>query len=223
MSKNSKLRFAVIATDVVAFRINNKRLEILVVTATSKFFKDMKALPGGLVKPEETTDQSAIRHLTNKGGFIGAYVEQLYTFSDIDRDPRGRVVSVGHIALLSSKEAKLESKNKETDVCWCSVKDLPKLAYDHDNIASVAIDRLRTKVEYSTIIRHLLPKEFTLTELQNAYESILGRKLDKRNFRRKIIKLSIISKVGRTSSDGVSRPAELYHFAHKGIKTIEII
>lgn len=222
-SSNDLLRFAVLATDTVAFRLEQGRLEILLTQATSEDFKGMEALPGGLIRPEETAEQSAIRHLVDKGGLSGAYLEQLYTFSDVDRDSRGRVVSVAHLALLSPEESTLESERVRTQSRWCSIISLPKLAYDHDHIITVALERLRARVEYTTIIRHLLAKEFTLTDLQSAYESVLGHDLDKRNFRKKILALKLISDTGRTRTQGASRPAVLYRFAHKGVKTIEIL
>lgn len=221
-----KLRFAVLATDTVAFRIKNRQLEILLVKVVIPDFRGKEGLPGGLIHPEETAEQSSIRHLTNKGGVVGAYIEQLYTFSDVDRDPRGRVVSVAYLALFSPNETRMTEREvgERANVRWCPVSDLPKkLAYDHDIILSAALDRLRARIEYTTIIRHLLPKEFTLSELQQAYEAILSRNLDKRNFRKKILALDLVSKTGRKRTQGASRPAELYHFAHGGVKTIEIL
>lgn len=217
------LRFAVLAVDTVAFRLREKTLEVLLIKVKNIAFKGMEGLPGGLIDPEETTDQAAVRHLVQKGGLEGAYIEQLYTFSDIDRDPRGRVVSVAHLGLLAPHETRLESRAVEEQARWCPVEAVPHLAYDHDHILSTGIERLRARVGYTTIIRHLLPKEFTLTELQQAYETILGHELDKRNFRKKIASLGLVSATGRKRIQGASRPAELYRFASKGIKTIEIL
>jgi 8-oxo-dGTP diphosphatase len=117
----------------------------------------------------------------------------------------------------------LESEKVRTQSRWCPVSTLPKLAYDHAHIIAVALERLRARIEYTTVIRHLLPKEFTLTDLQSAYESVLGHDLDKRNFRKKILALGLVTETGRTRIQGASRPANLYHFAHKGVKTIEIL
>jgi len=222
-----KLRFAVLATDVAAFRLHEGVLEILLIPITNvPEFKGMRGLPGGLIDPKETAEQAAVRVLTEKGGLTGGYLEQLYTFSDVDRDPRGRVVSVAYLALFAPNEARLESEGREgadSGARWCPMSNLPSLAYDHDNIAQVALERLRARIGYTTIVRHLLPKEFTLTELQKAYESILGYSLDKRNFRKKIQVPGIVSATGRMRTQGASRPAQLYRFAHKGVRTIEIL
>lgn len=220
---NTPLRFAVLATDTVAFRLFNNTLEVLLISVTNPAFAGKEGLPGGLITPEETAEQAAVRHLTDKGGLAGAYIEQLYTFSDVDRDPRGRVVSVAHLALFSPDEARLESREAQEAGRWCPVESVPKLAYDHDTILRTALERLRARIEYTTIIRHLLPKEFTLTELQMAYESILAHELDKRNFRKKILALGLIAETGRTRTQGASRPAALYKFARPGVQTIEIL
>jgi 8-oxo-dGTP diphosphatase len=216
------LHFAVLATDTVAFRLHQGQLEVLLIPVTNPTFKGKEGLPGGLIDPKETAEQAAIRHLTLKGGLSGAYVEQLYTFSDIDRDPRGRVVSVAYLALFAPDEAELES-GAEKGARWCPVASVRHLAYDHDTILAVALERLRARIEYTTIIRHLLSHEFTLTDLQQAYESVLGHDLDKRNFRKKILALELVAETGRTRLAGASRPAALYKFAHKGVKAIEIL
>lgn len=216
------LHFAVLATDAVAFRLHAGQLEVLLIPVTNPAFKGKEGLPGGLINPKETAEQATIRHLTDKGGLSGPYIEQLYTFSDVDRDPRGRVVSVAHLALFVPDEAELQSGAGQ-GVRWCPVTSVPKLAYDHNHILSVALERLRARVEYTTVIRHLLPKEFTLSDLQSAYESVLGHDLDKRNFRKKILALALVAETGRTRISGASRPAGLYHFAHKGVRTIEIL
>ncbi|MBP9749287.1 MAG: NUDIX domain-containing protein [Candidatus Pacebacteria bacterium] len=216
------LRFAILATDTVAFRLHSGRLEVLLIPVENPDFTGKEGLPGGLIDPKETAEQSAVRHLANKGGLSGAYLEQLYTFSDVDRDPRGRVVSVAHLALFAPDEASLET-GAVRGARWCSVTSVPKLAYDHDRILATALERLRARIEYTTIIRHLLPREFTLTDLQSAYESVLGHELDKRNFRKKILALALVAETGRTRTTGASRPAALYHFAKKGVQMIEIL
>lgn len=214
------LRFAVLATDVIAFRLHKRELEVLLIPVIIPEYLGMQGLPGGLIKPEETAEQAALRVLTDKGGLIGTHLEQLYTFSDVDRDPRGRVVSVAYLALMAPGESEVRA---DSAVRWCPIRSLPTLAYDHTKIVALALERLRARIEYTTIIRHLLSREFTLTELQEAYESILEHPLDKRNFRKKILALGLISETGRKRTQGASRPAELYQFAHKGVRTIEIL
>lgn len=215
------LRFAVIATDTVAFRVHAGHLEVLLIQVTNTHFEGMEGLPGGLIAPNETAEVAAARHLSEKGGLSGGYLEQLYTFSDVDRDPRGRVVSVAYLALFGPEEARLQDTTERAR--WCPVSNVPALAYDHGTILRTALERLRARVGYTTIVRYLLPTEFTLTDLQSTYETILGHPLDKRNFRKKILALTLISETGHTRTQGASRPAALYHFVKKGVQTIEIL
>jgi 8-oxo-dGTP diphosphatase len=218
------LRFAVLATDAVAFRLGETgTLEVLLITATTDAFKGQPALPGGLIAPEETAEQAVVRHLTNKAGLFGGYLEQLYTFSDVDRDPRGRVVSVAYTALFSPHETVLAERAATHNAEWCPMQHVPHLAYDHDHILNTAVARLQARITYTTIIRHLMPREFTLTELQKAYEAILGHEMDKRNFRKKILAVGVLNETKRKKTEGLTRPATLYTFAGSGVKTIEVV
>ncbi len=219
--KSKKLLFAVLAVDAVVFRLNEDQLEVLLVFVARDLYKNKKAHPGGLVMPDETAEQATERLLKDKGGLQGVYLEQLYTFSRVDRDPRGRVVSVAHLALVPSDY--VPQKQIETEAEWVPINKLPKLGYDHDEITEVARERLRARVGYTTIIKNLLPREFTLTELQQAYEIVLGHTLDKRNFRKKILCLNLVESTGEKRTIGASRPAELYRFIHKSIQSIEIL
>ena len=223
-STEKELRFAVLATDAVAFRLNeNTELEVLLITATTQAFAGKPALPGGLIAPTETAEQAVVRHLTDKAGLFGGYLEQLYTFSDVDRDPRGRVVSVAYTALFAPHETALAENAAAHHAAWHSVRNAPHLAYDHDHILNVAVARLQARITYATIIRHLLPREFTLTELQKSYESILGHELDKRNFRKKILATQVLHETKRKKTEGLTRPAALYAFRGEDVQVIELI
>lgn len=212
------LHFAVLATDTVAFRVHDNSLEVLLIKVSIPEFTGMEGLPGGLIDPKETAEESATRHLLEKGGVSSKYIEQLYTFSDITRDPRGRVVSVAYMSLVPPILTGVTG-----DARWCAVQKLPTLAYDHTEIVQTAIERLRAKVEYTTIIQKLMPHEFTFTELQQAYETVLGRDLDKRNFRKKFLALSLLQKTGNKRTEEAFRPAELYSFTNNQVETIEIL
>jgi 8-oxo-dGTP diphosphatase len=219
-----ELHFAVLATDSVAFRLDEKNgLEVLLVEATTNVFEGQPVLPGGLVAPHETAEESVRRHLSNKAGLEDGYIEQLYTFSDVDRDPRDRVVSVAYIALFPMQDATIGESGKERKAEWCSVARVPHLAYDHDHILNTAVARLQARITYTTLIRHLMPREFTLTELQKAYEAILGHELDKRNFRKKILALDILKETGNKKTEGLTRPASLYTFTGSTVQTIETV
>ncbi len=214
---------AVIATDIVIFTIKDDDLKVLMIKMKKDPFKNLWAVPGGLVKVDESVDSSAKNHLRNKTGVGNVYLEQLYTFGGVDRDPLGRVVSVAYFALVPGDNLQLKTTADYEDVDWFSVEDLPGLAYDHKKVIKVAIERLRAKLEYTNIVYSLLPREFTLTEMQKIYETILKREIDKRNFRKKILSLGIIKKTENKTSGGASRPAYLYKFKSRKPEVIEII
>jgi len=151
------------------------------------------------------------------------YLEQLYTFGGVNRDPFGRVVSVAYIGMLPTSEIKTKTTEEHKKIEWFSVDKLPLLAYDHKKILKLAISRLQSKLEYTNIICNLLPEEFTLTEMQKAYEIILKKELDKRNFRKKIDSLNFIKETGINTVGGAHRPAKLYKFINKKVQNIEIL
>ncbi|MEM4724984.1 MAG: NUDIX domain-containing protein, partial [Candidatus Hadarchaeum sp.] len=159
-------------------------------------YQGMWAIPGGFVEADESLDAAARRELAEETGVTDVYLEQLYTFGDPDRDPRKRVISVTYFALIPSGEVSLRAGDDATDARWFPVNDLPPLAFDHAAILDYALLRLRYKLEYSHVGFRLLPEEFTLTELQTAYEKVLGERLDKRNFRRKILQAGILYETG---------------------------
>ncbi len=212
MSKKApeNLRFAVVAVDVVVFAVVEGKLSVLLGEVNRPpYYTNIEAFIGGIINSEETAEEALLRHIATKTNLKKLYTEQLYTFTDIERDPRSRVVSVSYLGLLRPEliEAELASGLR-----WCPVKQLPDLAYDHNQMYKTAIDRLRGKVSYTTIAQFLLPKEFTLSELQNTYELILGKEVDKRNFRKKILALDIVDETGEMQSGVKNRPAALYRF-----------
>lgn len=221
--KQRKYKFAVIAVDVVIFTALDGKLNVLLIKMKKKPFEKKWASPGGLVRPEESLNEAAKRHLKLKTGVTNVYLEQLYAFGEVKRDPFGRVVSVAYFALISPSGIKLKTTKEYGDVKWFSADELPSLAYDHKNIIDCAISRLRSKLEYTNIVYGLLPDEFTLSELQKTYEIILKKKLDKRNFRKKILSLKFVKRSGKRTLRGKNRPAELYAFSYKKPKIVEIL
>ena len=216
-----KLKFAIIATDTVLFCGSQRDLKVLLMKADRPpFYKEHWGVPGGLIHPKETADEAAKRHLWEKAGAKFAHIEQLYTFSALDRDPRGRVVSVAYLALTPTTDI---AKREGSVVCWFSVANLPKLAYDHKDIIRTAIERLRSKLAYTNIAFGLLPEEFTLGELQRLYEIVLCRRIDKRNFRKKLFHLKLVVGTKKKKRAGRSRPAELYRFSERRHKVIGIL
>lgn len=218
-----KYKFAVIAADVVIFAIERGVLKVLLIKMKKRPFTEMWAAPGGLVKPHESMDVAAERHLASKTGIKNAYLEQLYTFGKPDRDPFGRVVSVAYMALLPDTSIQLKTTADYSDVRWFGVNNLPKLAYDHKEIISYAIERLHAKLEYTNIAYSMLPKKFTLGELQRTYEAVLGKMLDKRNFRKKFLALGLVKKLREKKLGQANRPAELFSFTSRYPQIVEIL
>lgn len=199
-----------VAVDIVIFTIHEGALKVLLVKRRIPPFKDQQAIPGGFVLPDEDLDQAALRELREETGVTDVYLEQLYSFGDPQRDPRGRVISIAYFALISS-EQQLKAGTDASEASWWPVHGVPHLSFDHAKILAYAIERLRNKLEYTTVGFQLLPSKFTLGELQAVYEAILDKQLDKRNFRRKIAELKILKPLKEYRSD-VGRPAQLFQF-----------
>jgi len=213
----------IVAVDAVVFSIIDNVLHVLLIKTNKKEFKGHWALPGALVTPKESLDDALQRVLKEKTGLTNVFAEQLATFGDVDRDPFGRVVSVAYMALVHANRYVLTTTNEYEDIKWHPVDKLPRLAYDHRKIITEALKRLRAKLEYTNIVYNILPKEFTLTELQTVYEIILGKKLDKRNFRKKLLSLHIIKKTNKMRSGRRARPAVLYSFVKRKSQIVEIL
>jgi ADP-ribose pyrophosphatase YjhB (NUDIX family) len=202
-----------VTVDLVIFALRAGALNVLLVRRGVPPSEGRWALPGGFIRPGESLEAAARRELEEETGVRDVYVEQLYTFGDPRRDPRGRVVTVAYYALLTGTQAMPVAGTDAAAARWWPVSSLPALAFDHDAILAYARDRLRTKLEYTTVGFQLLPKKFTLTELQRVYETILGRTLDKRNFRRKMLALGILDPLDEWTTESASRPAQLYRFS----------
>jgi 8-oxo-dGTP diphosphatase len=201
-----------VTVDIVIFTIQSGVLKVLLVKRGVPPFAGEFAIPGGFVREGESVDQAALRELEEETGVTDLYLEQLYSFGDVGRDPRGRVITIAYFALISSGRP-LRAGTDAAEAGWRPMSDdkLPALAFDHSRILAYALERLRNKLEYTTVGFQLLPEKFTLTELQDVYEAILGRKLDKRNFRRKMSLLKILKPVPEYRR-GIQRPARLYRF-----------
>ncbi len=218
-----KYDFAVIAADTVIFTVTDGRLKTLLIQMKKSPFEGFWASPGGLVQPEESIDQAANRILKEKAGIENVYLEQLYTFGDINRDPFGRVVSVAYFALIADKGLHLKTSTDYSNVAWFDIEALPKLAYDHAEIIQTAVKRLQSKLEYTNIAYSLLPKEFTLSQLQEIYEIIIQKPLDKRNFRKKILSLKLVKQLAKKKTGAANRPAQLFSFLSSSLQEIKIL
>jgi 8-oxo-dGTP diphosphatase len=210
-----------LSVDIVIFSLRAGQLNALLVQRARDPFAGMWALPGGFVGMDESLETAASRELEEETGLQEAYLEQLYTYGDPDRDPRGRVVTVAYFALIpSDAHIRPEGGDDAQKAQWFPVKDLPKLAFDHPEIIAYALRRLRYKLEYTAAGFELLPEQFTLTELQRTYEIILGEKLDKRNFRRRILEASIIEETPHFRG-GEGRPARLYRYQDDAVAEVK--
>jgi ADP-ribose pyrophosphatase YjhB (NUDIX family) len=208
----SKFERPSVTVDVVMMSLRQLDLQVLLIKRRAWPYEGMWAIPGGFVTLDESLEAAAKRELQEETGVQDVYLEQLYTFGDPGRDPRTRVITVVYFALLDSDRLQVRAANDAVDVSWFSVYHLPPLAFDHASILQYTLNRLRGKLDYTTIAFNLLPEQFTLRELQRVYEIILHRKLDKRNFRKKILSTGILEDTGAKKMEGTHRPARLYRF-----------
>ena len=209
-----------VTVDVIVFRLCEGDLQVLLIKRGHEPYGGMWAIPGGFVDIDESLDQAAKRELEEETGVREVYLEQLYTFGDLGRDPRGRVVTVAYFALLPPGALDPRAGDDAAEAQWWSVRGLPPLAFDHAGILDYALQRLRYKLEYTAVGFELLPDTFTLSELQNAYEIILGEELDKRNFRRKVLGSDVIEETGELQT-GDGRPARLFRFRDDAVAEIK--
>lgn len=209
------LTFPAITVDPVIFTIENGELMVLLIKRTNEPFKGVWSLPGGFLHGDETSVSACERILLNKAGLSNVYLEQLYTFDTVNRDPRGQVVSVSYIALAAYRDIRLESGLGTQTPTFFPVNRLPKLAFDHKQIIAYAHKRVQAKLEYTNVAYSLLPALFPISELQKTYEIILGKRLDKRNFQKKIMSLGLLAATKKKTSGGRQRPAQLFRFVSR--------
>jgi len=204
---NPNLRVTV---DIVLFTIRERILQVLLIKRLAKPYANRYALPGGFVLEEESLDAAAARELREETGVNKVYVEQLYTFGDPKRDPRGRVITVAYYALVPHTQS-LQAGTDASGAAWFSLTRLPSLAFDHRKIIEYAHTRIRNKLDHTNVGFGLLSEKFTLTELQLVHEAILGESLDKRNFRRKITQRGIVAPLREWAHTG-RKPPQLFRF-----------
>ena len=227
MNKNEKspefkkYKYSAAAVDLAAFTIVENELNVLVIKMKYEPFKGKWALPGGRIRTYESVDECAKREFYEKTGIKNAYLEQLYSFGDIERDPSTRMISVAYLVLINDGSFDLKATEKYKEICWMPISKIPRLAYDHSKILEYALSRLKSKLVYTNVVYNLLPQKFRLSEMRKVYEIILGKELDKRNFRKKIFSLGLIKEVGKEI--GVPhRPSKLYSFKKRKSMVVEI-
>lgn len=203
---------AALTVDCVVFGFDEGELKVLLIERGLAPFKGKWALPGGFVRVEETVDEAARRELSEETGLANVFLEQLYTFGAVKRDPRERVVSVAYYALVKLAEHPAMGATDASDAAWFPVTRPPALAFDHAEILQIALARLSGKVRYEPIGFELLPAKFTLSQLQHLYEAVLRTELDKRNFRKKILGMGLLIPLKEQARGGAHRPAQLFRF-----------
>ncbi len=216
----ARLRVAIAAVDVVLLSVLKNKVQVFLMPVhRPPHYRHQHGVPGGVIRSDESAEASARRHLSEKVGVKDVHIEQFHTFSDPDRDKRSRAISVAFLALVPAVATDINSTESGQ---WFPVSALPELAFDHKDMIKVAVERLKLKLINTTIISSLLPGQFTLPQLQELYEIILARPLDKRNFRRKIIALDVVETVGR-QKDSIYRPAKLFSFKKKGTLSSDVL
>jgi len=201
-----------LTVDCVVFGFDESELKVLLIERALEPFKGSWALPGGFVHVDETIDDAARRELAEEAGLSNVFLEQLYTFGAVDRDPRERVVSVAYFALVKLSDYNARAAADAADAKWFPISKVPKLAFDHAEILTAALERLKGKVRYQPIGFELLPPKFTLSQLQHLYEAVLGTGLDKRNFRKKVLGFGLLIPLKEKQMVGRHRPAQLFRF-----------
>jgi 8-oxo-dGTP diphosphatase len=210
-----------LTVDAVVFGLDDEDLKVLLVRRGLEPFRDKWALPGGFVRVEESLEDAVRRELQEEAGISQVFLEQLYTFGDVDRDPRERVVTVAYYALVRLSDHRVKAATDARDAAWFAVSEARGLAFDHDRILAVALERLKGKVRYRPIGFELLPPQFTLSQLQRLYETILETRLDKRNFRKKILAMDFLVALDEVEKDVAHRAARLYRFDRKKYRALE--
>ncbi len=198
--------------DVVVFTVDHDGLKVLLIRRSREPFAGQLALPGGFMWQGETALAAATRLLHDKAGVSDVFMEQLYTFDQPERDPRGRIVSMTYYALVPVSRLQIVTGPGTEAPALYAARSVTGLAFDHERIVHYAISRLQSKLAYTNAAYSLLPDRFTLSQLQRLYEVVLDRSLDKRNFRKKYLSLGLIESTKQQLSGGRHRPAELYRF-----------
>lgn len=195
------------------FTADKGELKVLLIRKKHEPYKGYWVLPGAYLNKNETIENSVTDAVLDKTGLLNVYIEQGYTFSALDRDPSGRTIALSFIGLIDSKSAEIKKEDRpDVESEWFTLDNLPKLGYDHEIIIHKSMDFLKKKIISSTVLKSLFPSDFTLPELQKIYEQILGKKLDRRNFRKKFVGLNLIEDTLEINIGFNGRPAKLYRF-----------
>ena len=220
MTVNYEYPRPALTVDAVVFGLDDEDLKVLLIRRDLEPFQGKWALPGGFVRVEESLEEAVRRELQEETGITQVFLEQLYTFGAVGRDPRERVVTVAYYALVKLSDHSIKAATDARDAAWFAVAEARGLAFDHDRILAAALERLKGKVRYQPIGFELLPPQFTLS-LQRLYETILETRLDKRNFRKKILGMGFLVALDEVEKDVAHRAARLYRFDRKKYRQLQ--
>ncbi|WP_405266247.1 NUDIX hydrolase [Cellulophaga sp. Ld12] len=204
-----------LSVDAVVFGYESGTISVLLIKRKYEPFKGKWAIPGGFVLEEESLEEAVARELKEETGIAINYLEQLYTFGQPKRDPRSRVVSVAYFGLIKPSAFKILAATDAEEVQWFKITELPSLSFDHEAILQMAITRLQGKITYEPIGFELLDTKFPFSDLEKLYTTLLGRAIDRRNFRKKMLSLNILDELDEKVSKGSGRPANLFKFNDK--------
>jgi ADP-ribose pyrophosphatase YjhB (NUDIX family) len=204
-----------LSIDCLIFGFKKGELDILLVQHGEGISKGKWALPGGWIRYNESVNNAAVRLLRDLTGVSKIYMEQLGVFGDVDRYPQKRVITIGYFALVKPEDYKLHAGFTASDARWFKLSEIPGMPYDHDKILNSAVKHLKHKVRHEPIGFNLLPRKFTLHQLQELYEAVLEEKLDKPNFRRKLMNMNLLAPSKEKQKDVSHRAASLYKFDKK--------
>lgn len=204
-----------LSVDAVVFGYEEGIISVLLIKRKYEPFKDNWAIPGGFVLNDESLEKAVERELQEETGIKINYLEQLYSFGEPARDPRGRVVSIAYFALVRPNAFKILASTDASEVKWFNIKELPKLSFDHESILNMAIKRLQAKITYEPIGFELLDRKFPFSDLEKLYITLLDRDIDRRNFRKKIVGFNVLDELNEKVSRGSGRPANLFKFNEK--------
>lgn len=213
----------IIATDIVVFNIRKWKLKVLLIKMNKEPFIGQWAIPWGFIGMNELSIDAANRILFEATSVSDLYIEQLKVFDSLNRDPKARIVSIAHMAIIQKDDLNIKTNDRYADIDWFDVEDLPLMAYDHKEIIEYAYERLKSKITYTTLSMTLMPDKFTLTELQNVIEIVLKKDLDKRNFRKKLLKLWVVEDTWDKKTIWVPRPASLYRAVHSDLEFVDLL
>lgn len=203
----------ILETLISIFTVDNGNIKVLLMKKKTEPYRGYWILPSNILKSTETIEDNIYSIIKNRLGYPEMYLEQGHIFSDLNRDQDERIIGISYLALIDSKTLEIKKEDRpDLELKWFNIGDIPKMGYDHEIIVKDSIKLLSKKLLNSRVLKNLFPSDFTLPEIQKVYEQILGRELDRRNFRKKFINLGLVTDTGDKNIGGNGRPGKLYRF-----------